>query len=64
MPKSMSKTLAEEIARRTLEVVNPANRSIALNAALHRHGFQPSATPPQVDDAKGLAAWLLVTYAS
>jgi hypothetical protein len=61
MGKSMSKTLAVEIAERTLRVVNPANRPMALNDALRRHGFTPLAMAP--DDLPGeraaLAAWLL-----
>ena len=34
MTKRMSKTLAAEIATRTLEVTSPLNRAIALSAAL------------------------------
>lgn len=63
MPKRMSKTLADEIARRTLEVVNPANRAIALNAALHRHGFTPAGQPAQLTDVAEVSAWLLATFA-
>ena len=59
----MSKTLAAEIASRTLEVVNPANRVMALNAALRRHGFVPSGQPPELSDRTALVAWLLATYA-
>ena len=39
MAKRMSRTLAAEIADRTMTVVNPANRGLTLNAALQRHGF-------------------------
>ena len=47
MAKHMSKTLAAEIAGRTLEVVNPANRAMALTAALRRHGFDPKGPAPE-----------------
>ncbi len=61
----MSKTLAAEIASRTLDVVNPANRQMALNDALRRHGFAPTAGgPPDVTERTALAAWLLATYAA
>ena len=59
----MSKTLAAEIASRTLEVVNPANRAMALNAALRRHGFSPVTPPAQLLDGPALVAWLIATYA-
>ena len=65
MTKRMSKTLAAEIAGRTLEVTNPANRAIALSATLRRHGFDPnSAEPPALlADRSQLVVWLLATYA-
>ncbi len=61
----MSKTLAAEIAGRTLEVINPMNRAVALGATLRRHGFDPgTAEPPaQLADRSELIAWLLATYA-
>ena len=59
----MSKTLAAEIASRTLEVVNPANRAMALHAALRRHGFAVTASPPQLTDRAAIVGWLLATYA-
>ena len=60
----ISKTLAIEIAGRTLNVVNPANRALALNAALRRHGFEPAAKPPpELVDRSAIVAWLLKTYA-
>ena len=63
MAKHMSKTLAAEIAGRTLEVVNPANRGMALDAALRRHGFIPTgATPEPISDRAQLVAWLIATY--
>ncbi len=61
----MSKTLATEIATRTLEVINPANRTVALAATLRRHGFDPNAAglPAAPADRTELTAWLLATYA-
>ena len=65
MSKRMSKTLAAEIAMRTLEVINPANRSVALAATLRRHGFDPAIAelPASSTDRAELVAWLLATYA-
>lgn len=59
----MSKTMAGEIADRTLEVVNPANRAMALNAALRRHGFAGASVPAEHLLERGaLIGWLLATY--
>lgn len=64
MAKHMSKTLAAEIASRTLEVVNPANRAMTLDAALRRHGFVPAgAAPEPISDRMQLVAWLIAAYA-
>jgi len=65
VPKTMSKTLAAEIADRTMAVVNPQNRAIALDAALRRHGFPLSAGEPprELIDRAELLAWLRTTYA-
>lgn len=65
LTKPMSKTLATEIADRTLAVVNPQNRPLALNAALQRHAIRPVSTPPadQLLDRTAIVAWLLATYA-
>ena len=64
--KRMSKTLATEIAERTLRVVNPQNRQLALNDALRRHGFRPAAAPADglPADRATFIAWLLATYAA
>ena len=63
MSKRMSKTLAAEIADRTLAVVNPSNRSLALRAALQRHGFAAREPEPAIlQDAKALRDWLLAIY--
>ena len=65
MSKRMSKTLAAEIADRTLTVLNPQNRPLALNAALQRHGFPGAAAPPEATftDRAALIVWLQATYA-
>ncbi len=65
MAKRMSKTLAAEIAERTLAIVNPQNRPLTLNAALQRHGFTIVATPrpEQLSDRSAIVNWLLSTYA-
>jgi len=66
MSKRMSKTLAAEIADRTLAVLNPNNRLLALGAALQRHGFPGAAAPPDgtLTDRAALIAWLQATYAT
>jgi hypothetical protein len=61
----MSKTLAAEIAGRTVEVTNPANRAMALAATLRRHGFDAGAVAEApVEDRAALQAWLQGTFAS
>lgn len=66
MSKRMSKTLAAEIADRTLAVLNPQNRLVALGAVLQRHGFPGAAAPPEatLSDRAALIAWLQATYAA
>jgi hypothetical protein len=65
MAKRMSKTLAAEIADRTMTVVNPANRGLTLNATLQRHGFATVPAPAdRMTDRAAIIAWLLETYAS
>ena len=60
----MSKTLAAEIADRTLEVINPQNRALALQATLGRHGFSPTAATSDIlAERSALITWLLSTYA-
>jgi prolyl-tRNA editing enzyme YbaK/EbsC (Cys-tRNA(Pro) deacylase) len=65
MAKRMSKTLAAEIADRTMTVVNPANRGLTLNATLQRHGFTVVATAPvdRLVDRTAMVGWLMETYA-
>ncbi|WP_162783646.1 hypothetical protein [Devosia naphthalenivorans] len=63
MSKVMSRTMAGEIAERTMAVVNPANRAMALRAALQRHGFaggEPEAAV--LAERKALIGWLLASY--
>lgn len=64
MSKRMSKTLAAEIAERTLRIVNPANRLPVVNDALRKHGFAPAMAPDGglPADKATLVAWLLVEY--
>jgi hypothetical protein len=65
LAKHMSKTLAAEIAGRTVEVTNPANRAMALAATLRRHGFDAGlANDAPVGDRAELQAWLQTTFAS
>ncbi|SEQ04257.1 hypothetical protein SAMN05428969_1676 [Devosia sp. YR412] len=59
----MSKTLAAEIADRTLVLVNPQNRLLALTAALGRHGFARPVEAPELLDRTKIIAWLLEAYA-
>ena len=64
MSKRMSKTLAAEIAERTLKVVNPANRLPVVNDALRKHGFAPASAPDGglPADKAGIVAWLLAGF--
>lgn len=61
MSKRMSKTLAAELAERTLAIVNPSNRVITLNESLKKRGFEPvrivAAELPTYKAA--LALWLM-----
>jgi hypothetical protein len=60
----MPKTLAAELAERTLNVVNPQNRVITLNEALKKRGYEPvrivAGELPK--DKAALVAWLLARY--
>ena len=64
LAKTLSRTLAAEIAERTLRVVNPTNRPLALNEALRRHGFATTnAKPDELPrERAALVAWLLERY--
>lgn len=61
----MSKTLAVELAERTMVVVNPQNRDMALRAGLVRHGFAVAGVvfPDAITDRAALVAWLQETFA-
>ena len=64
MARSMSRTLAVEIADRVLAVVNPANRRMVLGEALRRYGF-PGAELGDggiLSDRQRLIDWLRQTY--
>jgi hypothetical protein len=64
MPKTISKTLASEIAARTLAITNPQNRAIALKDTLRRHGFD-AMPAPDLDTLLSQAAlvdWLKQSY--
>jgi len=64
MPQHLSRTLAVELATRTISVVNPQNRTMALDTGLRRHGI-PLREHPESDvllDHRALVAWLLKTY--
>lgn len=65
MAKRMSKTLATELADRTMGVVNPQNREMALRAGLARHSFAVAdvAFPAALLERSALIAWLLDTFA-
>ena len=64
MARSMSRTLAVEIADRVLAVVNPANRRLALGEALRRHGFPGGELSDGgiLSDRQRLIDWLRETY--
>ncbi|HEY5225405.1 MAG TPA: hypothetical protein VIJ06_01310 [Methylovirgula sp.] len=58
--KSMSRTLAIEIATKTMTVINPANRGLRVLDLLEKHGFRRVAEPDLeiVSDRERLVAWL------
>lgn len=64
MPKTMSKTLASEIAARTLAITNPQNRAIALKDTLRRHGFDAMPAPDleTLLSQPALVDWLKNSY--
>ncbi len=58
--KPMSRTLAVEIATKTMTVINPANRGLRVLDLLEKHGF-PRVAEPDLDIVSGqdrLVAWL------
>lgn len=64
MSKRMSKTLAAELAERTLAIVNPSNRVITLNESLKKRGFKPVriVAGELPTEKAALAAWLMGRY--
>jgi uroporphyrinogen-III synthase len=63
-PKLMSRTLAVEIATKTMAVINPANRGLRVLDLLEKHGFRPVAEPEIeiVSDQARLVGWLRDTF--
>jgi hypothetical protein len=62
--KLMSRTLAIEIATKTMAVINPANRGLRMADLLEKHGFR-RVTEPELDilsDQARLVAWLRETF--
>ncbi len=62
--KMMSRTLAVEIATKTMTVINPANRGLRMADLLEKHGFRRVAEP-ELDilcDQSRLVNWLRETY--
>jgi len=60
----MSRTLAAEIAAKTMTVINPANRGLRMADLLEKHGFQRVQEPGLdiLSDQARLASWLRETY--
>ncbi|MGA3339295.1 MAG: hypothetical protein ABSD11_01535 [Methylocella sp.] len=62
--KTMSRTLAVEIATKTIAVVNPANRGLRMTDLLEKHGFH-RVREPELDilsDQARLVSWLRKTF--
>lgn len=62
--KQMSRTLAVEIAAKTMAVTNPANRGLRMADLLEKHGFR-RVNEPELDivsDQARLVNWLRETY--
>jgi prolyl-tRNA editing enzyme YbaK/EbsC (Cys-tRNA(Pro) deacylase) len=60
----MSRTLAVEIATKTIAVVNPANRRLPMAHLLEKHGFR-RVLEPELDilsDQSRLVSWLRETF--
>lgn len=63
-PKPMSRTLAVEIATKTIAVVNPANRGLRIADLLEKHGFRRVREPEMdiLSDQVRLVSWLRETF--
>jgi hypothetical protein len=62
--KPMSRTLAVEIATKTIAVVNLANRGLRMADLLEKHGFR-RVREPELDilsDQARLVSWLRKTF--
>ncbi len=62
--KPMSRSLAVEIATKTIAVVNPANRGQRMADLLEKHGFR-RVREPELDilgDQARLVSWLRKTF--
>lgn len=62
--KPMSRTLAIEIATKTIAVTNPANRGLRMADLLDKHGFR-RVQEPDIDiltDQARLVSWLRETF--
>jgi hypothetical protein len=62
--KQMSRTLAIEIATKTMTVINPANRGLRVVDLLEKHGFMRAPEPglDVVEDQARLVNWLRETF--
>jgi uroporphyrinogen-III synthase len=60
----MSRTLAVEIATKTMAVVNPANRGLRMADLLEKHGFHRVEEPELeiLTDQARLVGWLRETF--
>jgi len=62
--KPMSRTLAVEIATKTMAVTNPANRGLRMADLLEKHGFRRVEEPELgiLTDQARLVSWLRETF--
>ncbi len=62
--KPMSRTMAVEIATKTMTVINPANRGLRMADLLEKHGFRPVQEPgiDILSDQARLVNWLRETF--
>ncbi len=60
----MSRTMAIEIATKTMAIVNPANRGLRMADLLEKHGFHRVAEPDIeiLSDQPRLVTWLRETF--
>ncbi len=62
--KPMSRTLAVEIATKTMAVTNPANRGLRMADLIEKHGFRRVEEPELaiLEDQARLVSWLRETF--